>query len=63
MSGYRLSGTDMSSWIGKRVQITGSLAPAAPAAAPSTGAADAQAAFPEFRVVTVQPIAGDCPQR
>jgi len=64
ISGYRLTGADMSSWIGKRVQIVGSVVPAAPGA-PATGAAtsDPIASVREFRVVSVQPMTGECPQR
>jgi len=69
-SGYRLSGADMSTWIGKRVQIVGSLVPAAAGAASTdasaspTGASRAAAsgstALPEFRVVSVSPATGEC---
>ena len=61
LSGYRLSGTDMTSWIGRRVQIVGSVVPAAAAASPT--AAPGASGFPEFRVMSVQPTTGDCPQR
>jgi len=65
LSGYRLSGTDMASWIGKRVQIVGMVVPSTPGAASPTAAAGATSApaFPEFRVVSVQPATGDCPQK
>ena len=64
LSGYRLSGTDMTSWIGRRVQIVGSVVPAAPGASPTAAAgATSASAFPEFRVISVQPTTGDCPQR
>ena len=64
ISGYRLSGTDMASWIGKRVQIVGSVVPAAASAIPPAGAPGASGlSFPEFRVVSVQPATGDCPQK
>jgi pilus assembly protein FimV len=63
VSGYRLSGSDMSSWLGRRVQIVGSIVPAAPGAAPTAAAGGAQATFPEFRVVSAQPMTGDCPQK
>jgi len=72
-SGYRLSGADMSTWIGKRVQIVGSLVPAAAgatataAASSAIGASSAGAsgssALPEFRVVSVSPASGECPRR
>jgi hypothetical protein len=71
-SGYRLSGADMSTWIGKRVQIVGSLVPAAAGAAVTAAASSAigasaagasgSSALPEFRVVSVSPATGDCPK-
>jgi hypothetical protein len=71
VSGYKLSGTDMSAWLGRRVQIVGSLVPAAPGGAPASPAAigaaplgpDGAPVLPEFRVVSVSPVTGDCPQR
>ncbi|HMF96201.1 MAG TPA: hypothetical protein VKE96_17985, partial [Vicinamibacterales bacterium] len=64
ISGYRLTGADMTSWVGRRVQIAGSVVPAAPGAAASSAAPGAPTvSFPEFRVVSVQPVTGDCPQR
>jgi hypothetical protein len=65
ISGYRLSGTDMSSWLGRRVQIVGTVVPAASDASTVTpGAArigpDGSPVMPEFRVVSVQPITGSC---
>jgi hypothetical protein len=58
----------MTSWIGRRVQIVGSMVPsasgtAASGAAASSGAAGPTGTFPEFRVVSVQPMTGDCPPR
>src|SRR5262245_9598583 len=69
-SGYTLSGIDLSAWMGRRVQIVGSLVPAAAsAAAPSPtsiGAArigpDGSPLLPELRVVSVSPVTGDCPR-
>jgi hypothetical protein len=64
MSGYRLSGTDMASWSGQRVQIVGVVVPAAtgsPTASSATGAT-----LPEFRVTSVTPVSGasgGCPQQ
>ena len=64
ITGYRLSGTDMTSWIGRRVQIVGAIVPPAPGASPTAAAGARNAsAFPEFRVVSVEPITGDCPQK
>jgi hypothetical protein len=72
ISGYRLSGTDMTSWIGRRVQIVGTVVPA-PARSSTPGATAAGAttgsplsgaiAMPEFRVVSVQPVTGSCPEQ
>ena len=60
VSGYRLSGTDMTGWVGRRVQIVGTMVPA-PAGAASTNAASAAGTtMPEFRVISVQPISGSC---
>ena len=66
MSGYRLSGTDMSSWSGQRVQIVGVVVPAttgstANACAAGTGATGAT--LPEFRVQSVTPVTGGCSPR
>ena len=66
MNGYRLSGADMSSWSGQRVQIVGTVVPGrttAAAAAP-TNATNAGVAAPmsEFRVQSVQPVDGPCPK-
>lgn len=67
LSGYRLSGADMTSWIGRRVEVVGALvsSPTASSAAPvgtagTPGKTDTLA-IPEFRVVSVQPITGVCP--
>jgi len=63
--GYRLSGTDMTSWAGQRVQVVGTFMPssATAAGATATGQAGSPAAPPlEFRVQSVQPISGPCPR-
>jgi hypothetical protein len=59
MNGYRLSGTDMSSWSGQRVQVVGTVAPSTTAGSGTPGVTP----MPEFRVQSVQPIAGPCPQQ
>jgi pilus assembly protein FimV len=59
LNGYRLSGTDMSSWAGQRVQIAGTVIPPTGAATATPGATP----MPEFRVQSVQPVAGPCPQQ
>lgn len=65
--GYRLSGTDMSSWAGRRVQIVGVVVPATtgPAAKSGVGGSGSTTGqtLPEFRVQTVQPITGSCPEK
>jgi pilus assembly protein FimV len=64
VSGYRLTGADMAGWVGRRVQIVGSVAPATPGvpASPAAGAPTTPS-MPEFRVVSVQPVTGDCPKQ
>jgi len=66
ISGYRLSGADMTPWIGRRVQIVGTLVP--PAARRSSGGTGASnplgaIATPEFRVVSIQPVTGSCAEK
>ena len=64
-SGYRLSGLDMSSWSGKRVQIVGAVVPSTTAGSLLTTAVGTTGtmgkALPEFRVQSVTPTTGDCP--
>lgn len=64
ITGYRLSGTDMQPWIGKRVQLIGTFAPAAAAAtAPAPGTTKGGVSTPpvlEFRVQSVTPATGHC---
>ncbi len=65
VDGYRLSGVDMTTWIGRRVQITGTVSPPAAltqAVAVETSERLALAAMPEFRVMSVQPVTGPCPK-
>jgi hypothetical protein len=67
MNGYRLSGADMSSWTGRRVQIVGTVVPPASstagvAASTGTSGAASAAPMPEFRVQSIQPTNGPCPQ-
>jgi hypothetical protein len=63
VDGYRLSGVDMTSWIGRRVQLTGTVVSPAPSPSPaatdSTGSAPA-ASLREFHVTNVQPVTGPC---
>ena len=68
--GYRLlPKEDISSLVGKRVQVVGTVVPpTAPAGASdsATGAAASAAGvaqMPQFRVTSIEPIAGTCPQR
>ena len=64
-AGYRLSGADVSGFNGQRVQIVGTFAPlgasGASTNAGTTGSA-APTAMPEFRVVSIRPIGGNCQQ-
>ena len=67
ITGYRLSGTDMQPWLGKRVQMLGTFVPAAaaPAGSTTTAAVTGGASTPpalEFRVQSVQPVTGPCPK-
>jgi len=61
VSGYRLTGADMTGWIGRRVQIVGQQVPTTAGASATNPAVTASSTLPEFRVVSVQPISGDCP--
>lgn len=68
VGGYRLSGTDMSAWIGRRVQIVGMLvsSPTGSRAKPTATAGrdkNEPLPMPEFRVMSVQPITGACPAK
>jgi hypothetical protein len=65
VDGYRLSGVDMTPWIGRRVQVLGTVRPAAPLTPPvavETSERVALAAIPEFHVLSVQPVTGPCPK-
>jgi hypothetical protein len=65
-SGYRLSGNDMTSWVGRRVQIVGLIVPPSGTTSAAPGGAATPRSTPttpELRVVSVQPITGDCPQK
>jgi hypothetical protein len=55
--GYRLTGSDMTSWVGRRVQVSGVLVPPDPELASSAEAVY----FPEFDVHSVVPLTGVCP--
>jgi len=66
INGYRLSGNDMSSWAGQRVQIVGMVMPTATGIDASRVAASAGApgqTLPEFRVQSVEPVTGNCPRQ
>ena len=60
--GYRLTGTDMSSWIGRHVQIVGTLAPMTSETDATSASAGNPASFQEFQVQTVVQLTGVCPQ-
>ena len=57
--GYRLTGSDMSSWVGRRVQVTGNVVPPDPEA---VEVFPEIASFPQFDVHSVVPLTGGCPQ-
>jgi len=68
VGGYRLSGTDMTAWIGRRVQIVGMLVSSPTgSSAKATGTTgrnkNEPLPMPEFRVMSVQPITGACPAK
>jgi hypothetical protein len=58
-AGYLLTGSDLSSWLGLREQVTGALVPLTPEIVPAPSAAG----FEEFHVQSVMPLTGPCPQR
>ena len=61
---FSLTGTDMTPWAGKRIQVVGTVIPAktAPVSATAGTGASANAAPLELRVQSVQGIAGTCPK-
>ena len=59
LDGYRLSGVDMTAWIGRRVQIVGTVEPAKEAVA-LDAAKPAVPPMPTLRVMSVQPVTGSC---
>jgi len=61
-SGYFLTGTDMSSWVGRRVQVEGSLTSATIDIYPAVAGAASPPFLQEFRVLGVVPLIGACPQ-
>src|SRR5262245_40078514 len=63
-AGYRLSGLNFGSFSGQRVQVVGVIVPAAAPAGGAVGTSGTTGqTLPEFRVQSVQPIGGDCPQQ
>lgn len=63
---YNLTGTDMTPWAGKRVQVVGTVISAKTASAsasPAAGASTDATAPLEFRVQSVQGVTGPCPKR
>jgi hypothetical protein len=61
--GYRLTGSDMSSWVGRRVQVVGTMDLVPPPIIPGTVDTTNPGTFPEFSVQSVLPLTGACPQR
>jgi hypothetical protein len=64
LSGYRLSGVDMTPWLGQRVLLIGTFVPSSAKAAASAIVTGAAAAPPmlEFKVDTVKQTSGSCPK-
>lgn len=61
---YSLTGTDMTPWAGKRVQIVGTVTSpkTAASASPAIGGSTDAAAPLEFKVQSVQGVSGPCPK-
>jgi len=53
-AGLRLTGAELSTFAGQRVQVVGTFVPAA-------GAQSGTASTQEFRVMSIMPLAGACP--
>src|SRR5262245_23944820 len=60
--GYRLTGSDMSSWIGRRVQVIGTMDLVQPPIDPTLVDTTNPATFPDFYVQSVVPLTGACPR-
>ena len=66
VNGYRLSGADMTAWVGRRVEVVGMLV-SSPVGSSTTPVGTAGTTktdplpMPEFRVISVQSITGQCP--
>jgi hypothetical protein len=62
-AGYRLSGLNLGSFSGQRVQVVGVVVPSTPPAGGAVGTSGTTGQpLPEFRVQSVQPISVDCPR-
>ena len=61
-SGYFLTGSDMSSWVGRRVQVEGTLTSSTIDIYPAVAGAASPPFLQEFRVLGVVPLIGACPQ-
>lgn len=57
VDGYRLSGVDMTAWIGRRVQVVGTVEPPKQAVPLDTGT---PRTAPTLHVMSVQPVTGPC---
>jgi hypothetical protein len=57
VDGYHLSGGDLTAWIGRRVQVVGTVEPPKAAVALDTAKPPAT---PTLRVMSVQPVTGSC---
>jgi hypothetical protein len=59
--GYRLTGSDMTAWVGRRVQVSGTPVPLDPEAIEAITDSSAPY-FQDFNVDSVVPLTGVCPQ-
>jgi hypothetical protein len=61
LAGYRLTGSDMTSWVGRRVQVSGTPVPLDPEAMEAISDSNAPY-FQDFNVESVVPLIGVCAQ-
>ncbi|HEX7795941.1 MAG TPA: hypothetical protein VF456_16385 [Vicinamibacterales bacterium] len=59
--GYRLTGSDMTSWVGRRVQVSGTPVPLDPETMEAIADSNAPY-FQDFNVESVVPLTGACPR-
>ncbi|HMD36727.1 MAG TPA: hypothetical protein VKH42_17255, partial [Vicinamibacterales bacterium] len=61
-NGYRLTGSDLAQWAGKRVEVTGSFVPSSSANTTASATGSGSTTLQEFRVVSLKAVGGSCPQ-